>query len=152
MIQFILRHPVAMFASIVLHLLIVAMITLQWQSDPHKPPHQAETKPGEPESIQAEVKPIEPMKTFAVNPEVVKQQLARIQQQELDRQAQLKLEEQKKQEIIEQAQKQKQELAELQKTQALEKKRLEAEQARIKEIEQQTLKAEQAAKEAEKLA
>lgn len=141
MIRFILQHPIAFLAALLLHIGIVGLFV--WQTETEKPLVMSSNQPDkllaktvepekQPNKEQPEHDPVpalaEPMRTFTVDKSLVQQQIARIKQQEAEKLA-------KQQALLKQAEKEKKRLAELKKQQQLEKRK--AELARKRALEEQ---------------
>lgn len=92
MIKFLIRHPVAVGIALLLHIIMVIAITYQWNSTPHT--FKQANSSDAPDTTQA-VNQIEPLKTFAVDSELVEQQIARLTAEQDDKRlAQKRLQEQ----------------------------------------------------------
>lgn len=125
MIKFLIRHPIAVLAAILLHVVVVIAVTYQWNSTPQTitltnlPDTQSTTKA---------VNQIEPLKTFAVDSALVEQQIARLRSEEENK----RLEQQR---LQAQTEKEQAKLKALQKEQRLESKK--AEEAKKAALQEQ---------------
>ncbi len=157
MFAFVIRHPLALSAAVLLHVVIaIGLVFGSFDDDPIlKVTLQSDSEEGE----ITQVKQVEPMKTFAVDSALVKEQLAKIkQQEEAKRKEQEALKKRSEAEKRRLADLQKQQLEEKRKTelakkQALAEKRRAEEAKRQAQIEKQRVAAEQKrAAEAKRLA
>ncbi|VAW46476.1 TolA protein [hydrothermal vent metagenome] len=83
MIRFIARHPVAVFLSILLHVILVVLLVFKWtEPDTIKVSVQGDEKKASPQTQAAEIRQIEPLQTFAVDASLVQEKLQKIKAKE----------------------------------------------------------------------
>ncbi|KUJ74989.1 protein TolA [Thiomicrospira sp. XS5] len=157
MFAFIIRHPLALSAAVLLH--VVIAIGLVFGSFDDEPILKVSLQSDSEEAEITQVKQIEPMKTFAVDSALVKEQLAKIKQQDAAKrkeQEELKKRseaEKRRLAALKQQQVEEKRKAELAQKQALAEKRRAEEAKRQAQIEKQRVEAEQKrAAEAKRLA
>jgi len=91
MIGFILRHPIAVLLSVVLHVILVVLITFQWSESNTAMKMSIQSKDSSSVSAPTDIARVEPLQTFAVDSALVKQQLEKIKAQEEERKIQQQL-------------------------------------------------------------
>ncbi len=127
MIGFILRHPMAVFLSVLLHIILVTLLAIEW-AEPDTSMKVSSIKSENPKpSTTSEIRQIEPLKTFAVDASLVQEKLEKIRVQEEARKLESQLLEAK-------TQKERERLKELQKRQKIEQEK--AEKARKQAVQQ----------------
>ena len=140
MFKFIRKHPVSVFLSLLLHVLIIVIFAVKWSETEEVKVSLNAQKQNEPIKNVKQIAKAEQLKTFAVDSTQVKEKLAQIK---AEQEARLK-----EQEMLKQlTQKERERLKELQKKQSAEKAK--AEKAK-KLAEAERKKADQARKKAEK--
>lgn len=118
MIGFILRHPIAVSLSVLLHVVLIALLAMDWSEPDSSMKISAQnSKDSKPNEI-SEIRQIEPLKTFAVDASLVQEQLKKIRAQEEAK----KLESQR---LEAKTQQERQRLKELQKRQKIEQQKAE---------------------------
>ncbi|GKT12118.1 MAG: hypothetical protein ISEC1_P1093 [Thiomicrorhabdus sp.] len=85
MIGFILRHPIAVGLSVLLHIIIISLITAPWSEKADSPKLSIQTDSESKSTDRVYRSNSEPLKTFAVDATLVKQQLARIKAEDENR-------------------------------------------------------------------
>jgi colicin import membrane protein len=127
MIGFIIRHPIAVALSVLLHVVVALFMTIEW-SEPNTVVKVASlgNEPNKPNEISA-VHRIEPLKTFAVDASLVQQQLEKIRAKEEARKLESQL-------LTAKTEQERKRLKELQKRQKIEQAK--AEKARKLAVQQ----------------
>lgn len=82
MVGFIVKHPVAVFLSVLLHVILIVLLVFKWSDTETtvKVAIQGEEKPVPAQT--GEIKQIEPLQTFAVDATMVQEKLQKIKAQE----------------------------------------------------------------------
>ncbi len=127
MIGFMVRHPVATFFSILLHVVLVALLTIEWTEPSASIKISATNSEDSQPNAVSEVRQIEPLKTFAVDASLVQEKLEKIRAQEAAKK-------QESQQLEAKTQQERARLKELQKHQKIEQEK--AEKARKQAIQQ----------------
>ena len=118
MIGFILRHPIAVSLSILLHVVLIALLAMDWSEPDASMKVSAQNSEHSKPNETSEIRQIEPLKTFAVDASLVQEKLKKIRAQEEERKLESQLLEAK-------TQKERQRLKELQKRQKIEQEKVE---------------------------
>ncbi|MCF6346519.1 MAG: cell envelope integrity protein TolA [Thiomicrorhabdus sp.] len=114
MIGFILKHPIAVGVSVLLHVILALLITIEWSesSEVIKVASQGDN------TEVIDVHRIEPLKTFAVDASLVQQQLEKVRTQEAAKK-------QESQQLVAKTQQERERLKELQERQKIEQEKAE---------------------------
>jgi len=82
MMGFIFRHPMAVLCSVLLHIVLIALLTIEWAEPNTSMAVSASNSENAKPNTVSEIRQIEPLRTFAVDASLVQQQLERIRAQE----------------------------------------------------------------------
>ncbi len=127
MIGFILRHPIAVSLSVLLHVVLIALLAVDWSDPDASMKVSAQNSEHSKANETSEIRQIEPLKTFAVDASLVQEKLEKIRAQEEAKKLESQLLEAK-------TQQERQHLKELQKRQKIEQQK--AEKARKLAVQQ----------------